>query len=117
MLDSAYQKAREINDELEELLKDTLMNFERVPVWKRGGFPPQKIFLNLHKKLDKPMEYVMVEQKKSYTFLNQNKMPVYGDSKSKCHVFSRQRIYRGVYKNHVGKRYHADINGALNNHA
>jgi len=26
MLDSAYQKAREINDELEELLKDTLMN-------------------------------------------------------------------------------------------
>jgi len=32
MLDSAYQKAREINDELEELLKDTLMNFERVPV-------------------------------------------------------------------------------------
>jgi len=26
MLDSAYQKAREINDELEELLKDTLTN-------------------------------------------------------------------------------------------
>ena len=34
MLDSAYQKAREINDELEELFKGYFneLTFERVPV-------------------------------------------------------------------------------------
>ena len=59
-----------------------------------------------------------VEQEESYTskasFWDQDKMPVYGALGSECPVFSGQRIYRGVYKNHAGKRYHADINGALN---
>ena len=59
-----------------------------------------------------------VEQEESYTskasFWDRDKMPVYGVPGSESLVFSGQRVHRGVYHNHAGKRYHADINGALN---
>lgn len=41
-------------------------------------------------------------------------MPVYGAPVFESPVFSGQRVHRRVYKNHAGKKYHADINGALN---
>lgn len=41
-------------------------------------------------------------------------MPVYGVPVFESPVFSGQRVHRGVYQNHAGKKYHANINGALN---
>lgn len=41
-------------------------------------------------------------------------MPVYGVPVFESPVFSGQRVHRGVYKNNAGKKYHANINGALN---
>ena len=81
MLDSAYQKAREINDELEELLKDTLTNLlSKEFRYKNGEFSLPKKFFKLTQKTWQTHGIRYVEQEESYTFLNQDKMPVYGDS-------------------------------------
>lgn len=57
-----------------------------------------------------------IEQEESYTskasFWDKDFIPVYGDTGA--HIFSGNRIYRGLYKTATGKTVNADINGALN---
>ena len=57
-------------------------------------------------------------QEESYTskasFLDLDKIPVYGKTGEKKPVFSGRRISRGLYKAKSGRAFNADVNGSYN---
>jgi IS605 OrfB family transposase len=59
-----------------------------------------------------------VLQEESYTskasFLDGDRLPVYGEYKDTSHIFTGSRITRGMYRASTGICLNADINGALN---
>lgn len=59
-----------------------------------------------------------VLQEESYTskasFLDGDRLPVYGEYKDTSHFFKGSRITRGLYRSSTGACLNADINGALN---
>ncbi|AOV07043.1 RNA-guided endonuclease InsQ/TnpB family protein [Sporosarcina ureilytica] len=59
-----------------------------------------------------------IEQEESYTsvasFLDRDKLPVYGEKNSAVHVFTGKRMTRGLYRSSMGTCLNADINAALN---
>ena len=61
---------------------------------------------------------VFVPQEESYTsrasFWDKDDIPVYSATNSQTYSFSGNRMKRGLYKTKSGKRFNADVNGALN---
>ena len=61
---------------------------------------------------------VFVKQEESYTskasFWDRDDIPVYNADNPKEYPFSGNRIHRGLYKTSTGKKFNADVNGALN---
>jgi IS605 OrfB family transposase len=59
-----------------------------------------------------------IEQEESYTskasFWDKDDIPVYDAENPRQYSFSGKRIYRGLYRTKSGKRFNADVNGALN---
>ena len=60
----------------------------------------------------------VILQEESYTskasFLDLDKIPVYGEESEEKFVFSGKRVKRGIYISKSGKVMNADINGSLN---
>lgn len=58
------------------------------------------------------------EQEESYTskasFWDEDEIPVYNADNPQHHMFSGQRVQRGLYCTATGKTLNADVNGALN---
>lgn len=83
-------------------------------------------FVNIpYGKLRSKLEYLcelnniqFVKQEESYTskasFWDNDEIPVYNCDNPKEYEFSGSRIYRGLYKTKNGKKFNADVNGALN---
>jgi transposase len=59
-----------------------------------------------------------IEQEESYTskasFWDKDNIPVYDAENPRQYSFSGKRVYRGLYRTKSGKRFNADVNGALN---
>lgn len=83
-------------------------------------------FVNIpYGKLRSKLEYLcelnsiqFVKQEESYTskasFWDNDEIPVYNCDNPKEYKFSGSRVYRGLYKTKTGKKFNADVNGALN---
>lgn len=83
-------------------------------------------FVNIpYGKLRNKLEYLcelnniqFVKQEESYTskasFWDNDEIPVYNCDNPKEYKFSGSRVYRGLYKTKIGKKFNADVNGALN---
>lgn len=61
---------------------------------------------------------VFVKQEESYTskasFWDKDNIPTYNADNPKVYQFSGRRVHRGLYKTANGKKFNADVNGALN---
>lgn len=83
-------------------------------------------FVNIpYGKLRSKLEYLcelnniqFVKQEESYTskasFWDDDEIPVYNCDNPKDYKFSGSRVHRGLYKTKNGKKFNADVNGALN---
>ena len=83
-------------------------------------------FVNIpYGKLRDKLEYlcqlndiVFVKQEESYTskssFWDKDDIPVYNADNPQDYRFSGSRVHRGLYKTSSGKKFNADVNGALN---
>ena len=83
-------------------------------------------FVNIpYGKLRSNLEYLcelnniqFVKQEESYTskasFWDNDEIPVYNCDNPKEDKFSGLRVHRGLYKTKTGKKFNADVNGALN---
>lgn len=83
-------------------------------------------FVNIpYGKLQSKLEYLcelnsiqFVKQEESYTskasFWDNDELPVYNCDNPKEYKFSGSRVHRGLYKTKTGKKFNADVNGALN---
>lgn len=83
-------------------------------------------FVNIpYGKLRSKLEYLcelnniqFVKQEESYTskasFWDNDEIPVYNCDNPKEYKFRGLRVHRGLYKTKTGKKFNADVNGALN---